>query len=739
VSQKLLRPNEDVASKVEEALHTWVYPERKRLTQLASQGALSVDEMLTEVSRLTEAMSRTLGVARASVWRLARDRQSITCVDLYEQGAEKHTGGTVIPAAAAPEYFKALTTERIIAAHDARTDPRTNEFAPNYLGPLNIGSMLDAPVFVDGRLNAVVCHEHVGPPRQWQAWEVLVAGTFADLVGMVFEAHHKTRAHDHRSPEALRADTIIKDLVHGEEAMRALVDSSPVPLVITSAANHGVLYANSRALKLFEIDIEQVSSFNAADFWVDNADRSIFLERVLRDGRIEDFETRVRSKSGKRYWVRLSAEAVKWKGDLALLGTMVDITRQRRAEDNLRTVFAHAPVALVLSRLADQVLLDGNEHAAKLFDIEVEKAKGLQAPDFWAHPADRDRLRGAVRARGSVNGFEAELLTHAGKRFWAELSAAVIDFDGAPALLVGGQDITLRKAHQDALAQSEDALRTLLDSAPLPLVLTGLGDGVIRYANLRAGALFEMPTRLLIGARAPDFYVNKKDRELFLSALQNEGRVENLQVQLKTSSGREFWVLLTARTLELRGEQVFMVGFAEVTAQIELEQRLWKMATTDGLTGCINRRHFFEMANAELVRAGRYEHPTTLAMLDLDHFKSINDTLGHDQGDAALKNVVAAVKPQLRETDIFARYGGEEFCILFPETPIDGALKTLERVREAVAARPLEVPNGMKRTVTVSIGASQWKSGEALDEVLKRADVALYEAKEAGRNRIGTR
>jgi diguanylate cyclase (GGDEF)-like protein len=207
-------------------------------------------------------------------------------------------------------------------------------------------------------------------------------------------------------------------------------------------------------------------------------------------------------------------------------------------------------------------------------------------------------------------------------------------------------------------------------------------------------------------------------------------------VQLKTSTGRAFWVLLTARTLELRGEQVFMVGFAEVTAQKELEQRLWQLATTDVLTGVTNRRHFFEVAQAELSRAERHQHPTTVAMLDLDHFKAINDQLGHDKGDLALKNVVAAVKPQLRDSDVFARYGGEEFCILFPETPLEGALKTLERVRLAVTAAPLDEGDGNKRVVTVSIGAAQWKPGETLDAVLRRADVALYEAKKTGRNRV---
>ena len=166
---------------------------------------------------------------------------------------------------------------------------------------------------------------------------------------------------------------------------------------------------------------------------------------------------------------------------------------------------------------------------------------------------------------------------------------------------------------------------------------------------------------------------------------------------------------------------------AERTAELE------RMATTDALTGAFNRHRVFEVAEMELARATRYEHPICLAMLDLDYFKAINDRFGHAVGDEALAAVAKVVRAELRSVDVLGRYGGEELIVVLPETPRDAAAIALERARAAVAAIRLSEAEALVR---VSGGVVQVQHGETLDAALKRADAALYEAKRSGRNRL---
>ncbi|NMO23636.1 diguanylate cyclase, partial [Pyxidicoccus fallax] len=171
-------------------------------------------------------------------------------------------------------------------------------------------------------------------------------------------------------------------------------------------------------------------------------------------------------------------------------------------------------------------------------------------------------------------------------------------------------------------------------------------------------------------------------------------------------------------------------------------EELLALSRTDALTGLFNRRYFEERLNEEFARSRRYGSPLSLVMLDIDHFKRINDTYGHPFGDQVLKAVAHTSRSRLREVDLLARYGGEELIALLPETGPEDALKVCERVREAIAALELEeaCPGGAPRPVrlTASLGvatvpAADLTSAEAL---LRAADISLYAAKGAGRNRV---
>lgn len=201
------------------------------------------------------------------------------------------------------------------------------------------------------------------------------------------------------------------------------------------------------------------------------------------------------------------------------------------------------------------------------------------------------------------------------------------------------------------------------------------------------------------------------------------------------------------RLLSILSLQV-AVGMHNARMYAEIE----KMAVTDPLTGLYNYRYFYERLGAELARSNRYHHPLSIIMIDLDDFKKINDHCGHQCGDRVLREAAEAMRKNIRrydepislkgaELDIVSRYGGEEFIIIQPDTPLAGALVCAERLREMLETQigprsGLPCHENSPQRVTGSFGVAAFQEGETLESMVKRADTAMYQAKEQGKNRV---
>ena len=191
------------------------------------------------------------------------------------------------------------------------------------------------------------------------------------------------------------------------------------------------------------------------------------------------------------------------------------------------------------------------------------------------------------------------------------------------------------------------------------------------------------------------------------------------------------------RNIPLDGNDEISAMARSALALLDKAQRLRELATIDELTQAYNRRRFFELADKEAKRASRTKQGAVFLMIDLDHFKQINDTYGHDFGDRVLSETVRACKQTIREIDIFARYGGEEFVLLMPETSLVQGKVAAQRLLATVASLDFSKDGAAPVHITASIGLAGAQLGEVrVYTALKNADRALYRAKELGRNRI---
>jgi diguanylate cyclase (GGDEF)-like protein len=165
-------------------------------------------------------------------------------------------------------------------------------------------------------------------------------------------------------------------------------------------------------------------------------------------------------------------------------------------------------------------------------------------------------------------------------------------------------------------------------------------------------------------------------------------------------------------------------------------RKLRKMATTDPLTRLFNRRHMTNLAKREFSRFERGGHPVSFIVLDIDHFKMINDRYGHEVGDHILTEVARVIRKQLRTQDLVARWGGEEFLVVLPDTPLNDARAGAERIREGLLAHEWQAPNGDLIDLTISAGVSEIRRDDDFNSAINRADRALYSSKDGGRNRV---
>ncbi len=366
-------------------------------------------------------------------------------------------------------------------------------------------------------------------------------------------------------------------------------------------------------------------------------------------------------------------------------------------------------------------------------------------PDLEYRASVRKLSHQTIEEGVELQGFETVIHTKSGEEKIISWNSRrfLNDTDEVMGAIVIGHDITERKRAQRALQEREHQLVNLMDNLP-GMAYRRLNDDMWTMKFVSSGC------RKLTGYDSTELMDN---RELSFASILHEDDLTNIrrmisraqalkrsfamEYRIRRRDGNLIWVWEQGRSLTI-GKAQFLEGIIlDINQRKIMERELERLATHDPLTGLYNRRELEQQLSDELARAHRYQRPLSLLLLDVDHFKVINDRFGHLVGDQVLRQLSQLLQSCVRAVDYVARYGGEELVIVLPEVDGQEALEMAERLRGLVEAKQMPVADDKQVGVTVSIGIASFPlHGRDIAHLFRKADEAMYRAKREGRNRV---
>lgn len=499
------------------------------------------------------------------------------------------------------------------------------------------------------------------------------------------------------------------------------------------------------------------------DVWAHLSERAELLNRLEQEGAVRGFECRLRHKDGGEFWASLSARyACDANGNTRYIqGFIEDITSRRDVERQLRmsearfrTSFEQAAVGIAHTS-ADGKILRCNRRFAGIVGYTPDELIGLTFQQITP-PGDRpggDKMRERLLS-GEINNasFEKRYMRKDGSLTWVALTIALQrGGESDPQhFITMVQDINARKqaeeeleAAQKALRASEERYRIAFQTTLDAVNINRLSDGLYIECNKSFLDITGHSYEEVIGRTSLELsiWANPDDRERMVDCIRKEGICRSLETQFRKKNGDVFWGLMYASKIELDGVSCVLSITRDLSDAKLAEEKINNLAFYDPLTGLPNRRLLMERLQQSLAKGIRNAHSRAVLFIDLDNFKTLNDSLGHQVGDLLLREIAQRIKACKRENDVVARLGGDEFAVLLDDlSPIPAdAVAQAELVAERILAAtslPIFLANHECLSST-SLGiALIGKGRKSPAEVLKQAEIAMYQAKGAGRGTL---
>ncbi|MDD2369265.1 MAG: diguanylate cyclase [Sulfuricurvum sp.] len=532
-------------------------------------------------------------------------------------------------------------------------------------------------------------------------------------------------------------------LTNSLESLGTIIDKSLHEIYIFHPQTLQFCYANGSALQNIGYSMNELSQMTPADIKPDYTYEKFYklIQPLLTEEiPLLTIETKHQRKDGSQYDVEARIQKMIYLGKEHLVVNVIDIT------DRLKNQHEMLKLHRIIEQSDDLIMVTDttgmieyvNDAYTKLTGWPKEKLLGAKPSllksgnfptlfyeDMWKTILAGKTYKGNIQNRKKDNTL-----------FWEEKTITPIKLKSEEVthFISTGKDISEQIKLKEALEESELLFKTLTESTLAGIFLYRdtflyVNDAFIKMSG------YSLDDLMIMG---PIDLVAPKERELIeermRSRLKGELRDQSIYQDLKivTRSGEIRWFYIAISTVKFQGKWTGLGTAIDMTERKNMEKKLEYFAQTDALTGLYNRLKFDDIIQREISYGKRYEAQLSLIYMDIDYFKKINDTYGHDIGDTVLKEIAQIIKDVLRISDYPFRWGGEEFIIVCPSTDLKEIKILSERLRQKIAQNNFSIVD----KVTVSIGITQYSDDESIDEMIKRADQALYQAKERGRNRV---
>ena len=564
-----------------------------------------------------------------------------------------------------------------------------------------------------------------------------------------------------------------EDITDRKQAEQAIQEAEKKYRDIFDGALEGVfqttldgrtLAANPALARMLGFDSpeEAIASVTDAghDVWLDPDERSRFIKLLEEQGSVRGYECQFKRKDGTVIWVSLSSRIVrKPDGETIHQGFLEDITVRKRSEMQLRDseeqyrkTFEQASIGIVHVDFEGRILRC-NAHFAEIVGYTAEEVCGKAFHQFTAPddlPQSVIKLRELTDGSPGTPTWEKRYLRKDGRLIWVKLSSSTQrDGNGRPKHIISFvQDINARKEAEtllttaaNALLASETRYRTFFQMSLDAIHINRLNDGT--YIEVNQAFLditgYEREEVISHSSLELCIWANPRDRRYLVEALRKNPHFRDFRTQFRRKNGQTFWGLMSASLIDLEGVPCVLAVTRDISESVAAEDEIRNLAFYDTLTSLPNRRLLLDRLQQALAACIRNPQKQALLFVDLDNFKTWNDTLGHQTGDLLLKEVALRLAGCVREADTVARIGGDEFVVMLEDLSeiSEDAAAQAKHVAEKISAainQPFQLGDRELHS-TPSIGITVFGAQpESASEILQQAEIAMFQSKAAGRN-----